>query len=158
MTCASQCVVGSVVSAHSRRLTFASVLSRNVFSFPGFGGSTIPGMLAMMRRAYTKGCAWGSRSLLPVRPQLERPDRGGRMPGRHLDRLVQVGTLKDGVAGDLLLGLGEWAVGHQHLTIPHAQGRRFADGPEAAPANQHPTGHHLGIPGVYLYLETCLVF
>ena len=52
------------------------------------------------------------------------PYAGDRVLGGHLDRLVEVGALEDVVAGDVLLGLGERAVGEHDLAVADADGRR----------------------------------
>ena len=62
------------------------------------------------------------------RPYLDGAVRGDRVLGRHLDRLVQVAGLDDVEAGDLLLGLGERAVGDQHLAVADAGGAYARDG------------------------------
>src|SRR5574337_1524693 len=57
--------------------------------------------------------------VLRDRPHLDAAGPGPRYPGRHLDRLVQVSGLYDVVAAELLLGLGEGAVGDRDPALTH---------------------------------------
>src|SRR6266700_6255523 len=49
------------------------------------------------------------------RPDLDRAVPGGRVLGRDLDGLVQIGAVDYVIAGDLLLGLGERTVTDQEF-------------------------------------------
>src|SRR5215212_1907772 len=78
------------------------------------------------------------RLLLPERPHLDAPEPRARGPGCHLDRLVEVLALDYVVAGDLLLGLGERAVGEQHLLLAHPHRGGVFGGAQACPAPMYP--------------------
>src|SRR5579863_8128382 len=58
----------------------------------------------------------------PEGPHLKEAKAGHRVPARDLDDLVEVVALKHVEAGDLLLRLGERAVGHHGLLLPHPNG------------------------------------
>ena len=60
--------------------------------------------------------------MFPDRPHFDRCRAGARDLRRHLDGLVEVLAVDDVVAADLLLGLGERAVGGEHVAVPHADG------------------------------------
>ncbi len=64
--------------------------------------------------------------------------------GRDLDRLVEVLAVDDEVAAQLLLGLGERAVGGEHLGVAHADRGGVGHRAEALAALQHAAlGHGL---------------
>jgi hypothetical protein len=65
--------------------------------------------MASCRELAPRNAGPAPASFRPERPKLERPDLSGRVAGRDLDRLVQVGAPEHVEAGDLLLGLGERA-------------------------------------------------
>jgi Pyridoxamine 5'-phosphate oxidase len=56
----------------------------------------------------------------PERPHVDRAVPGDRVLGRHLDSLLQAGAFQDVKPADLLLGLGERAIGDQYLAAAHA--------------------------------------
>src|SRR5579864_8468736 len=58
-----------------------------------------------------------SRTERPERPHLQDAEAGHRVPARDLDGLVEVVALEHVEAGDLLLRLGERAVGHHGLLL-----------------------------------------
>src|SRR5215207_7195644 len=86
-------------------------------------------------------------SSLPERPHLDRPVPGDGVPGRHLDRLVEVGAFDQVVAAHLLPGLGEGTVGEQYLLTAHTYGGGVAARPEARTTPQQPPTVHLLEPG-----------
>src|SRR5688572_15496032 len=50
-----------------------------------------------------------------------------RRPGitsREFDGLIEISTLQDVEAAELLLGVSEWSIGDQRLTVAHADRRR----------------------------------
>src|ERR1700730_3993501 len=68
----------------------------------------------------TKHDTWVSGAAASIaldRADFDRARPGGRVLGRDLDRLVQIGALDHVVASDLLLGLGEWPIADQHLAV-----------------------------------------
>jgi hypothetical protein len=80
--------------------------------------------------------------------QLKRADEGGRVPGRHLDGLIQVRALQHGKSGDLLLGLGERPIAHQHLTGANLDGGCRTSRPQEAAADKDAASFHLRVPGL----------
>src|SRR5262245_5670870 len=58
------------------------------------------------------------------RPDLDRADLGARDPRRPVDRLVEVRAVEDVEAPELLLRLGEGAIGDGALAVTNANGRR----------------------------------
>src|SRR5260221_2448748 len=60
---------------------------------------------------------------LPDRPDLDAPQPRRGDLRRHLDRVVQVPGLDEIEPAELLLGLGEGAVGGGHLAVPDPHGR-----------------------------------
>lgn len=83
---------------------------------------------------------------IPVGPYLDLGGPGERMPGRYLDRRVQIGAVDDGIAADLLFRLRERAVGDQQFAVSHLHDRGFRRRAECAAAKQNPALGHLFHP------------
>src|SRR5215831_11505253 len=80
------------------------------------------------RRGPPRGGPLGPSSLLerPERPQLEGPEPRHRVPGRDLDRLVEVRALDDVESGEVLLGLRVRAVRDGELAVADSDGGAVA--------------------------------
>src|ERR1022692_500507 len=82
------------------------------------------------------------------RPHLDGPVPGCRVLGRHLDRLVEIGAVDHVIPGDLLLGLGERPVAHQHIVVTNLHRGGVADVPEPVTVQQDAPALHLLQPGL----------
>src|SRR5215213_2223351 len=74
----------------------------------------------------------------PKRPDLDRAELRNRVPGGHLDGIVEVGALDDVEAPHLLLGLRERAVREQDLVFANPHRGGFTARTQPRPAPQHP--------------------
>src|SRR6266581_4299710 len=92
----------------------------------------------------------GSRSGCSLRR--ERPDLNGAVPGRGVrardpEGLLQVRAFDDVEAGDLLLRLGERAVGDEKLTVARAYRRGVPRRLQVIPLQVHAAGDGVVQPG-----------
>ena len=96
--------------------------------------------------AATAGMSGVSARVLLERPHLDRQRVAAGELAAPLERGVEIGRLDDGEAADVLLALGERAVGHEHVAVLRPHHRGGAGRVQAA-------GEHPGAGGLQLLVE-----
>src|SRR5882757_5455784 len=76
-------------------------------------------------------------------PYLDPADLGDGVFRRDRERLVDIGTVEHVVADDDVLGLGEWAVADQDLTIAYLYGPGLARRPQLVAVQPNTAADHI---------------